>query len=93
MNPWQAIPAFCMGMLFGYAYYKTGSLKLTMLMHCTNNTLAVILSKIPQFKDAKTFMDILSPWAYWSIWALCIVIVVSSLVVIRVFPQNHGREA
>ena len=83
MNPWQAIPAFMLGLLFGYAYYKTGSLKLTMLMHCTNNTMAVIFSKIPQFKEADTFMDVLSPWAYWSIFTLCILIVISSVTVIR----------
>ena len=83
MNPWQAVPAFVLGALFGYVYYKTGSLKLTMLMHCTNNTLAVILSKIPQFKEAETFMDVLSPWAYWSIFALCIVIVCCSLMVFQ----------
>lgn len=93
MNPWQALPAFALGALFGYVYYKTGSLKLTMLMHCTNNTLAVILSKVPQFKDAETFMDVLSPWAYWSIFTLCILIVISSVAVIRNLPQNHGREA
>ena len=83
MNPWQAIPAFLLGSLFGYVYYRTGSLKLTMLMHCTNNTLAVIISKIPQFKEAETFMDVLSPWAYWCIFAACIVIVCCSMMVFR----------
>ena len=24
MNPWQALPAFILGVLFGYVYYKTG---------------------------------------------------------------------
>ena len=83
MNPWQAIPAFLLGSLFGYVYYRTGSLKLTMLMHCTNNTLAVILSKIPQFKEAETFMYVLSPWAYWCIFAACIVIVCCSLMIFQ----------
>lgn len=91
MNPWQAIPAFCLGLLFGYTYYKTGSLKLTMLMHCTNNTMAVIFSKIPQFKEAETFMDVLSPWAYWSVYASCIVIVCSALIVIHDFGHFRGR--
>ena len=31
-NPWQGIPAFVLGMLFAYVYYKTGSLKLTIFM-------------------------------------------------------------
>lgn len=81
MNPWQAIPAFCLGLLFGYAYYRTGSLKLTMLMHCTNNTIAVIFSKTPQFKEAETFMDVLSPWAYWCVFAACVAILICSLII------------
>lgn len=91
MNPWQAIPAFCLGLLFGYTYYKTGSLKLTMLMHCTNNTMAVIFSKIPQFKEAETFMDVLSPWAYWSVYASCIVIVICALIVFGRREEKNGR--
>ena len=83
MNPWQAIPAFCLGVLFGYVYYRTGSLKLTMLMHCVNNTMAVLASRTPRLEEAETFMDVLSPWAYWSIYSLCILIVISSVAVIR----------
>lgn len=93
MNPWQALPAFALGALFGYVYYKTGSLKLTMLMHCANNTMALIFSKTPQFKDAETFMDVLSPWAYWSIFALCIVIVICSVFIwstIAVSPKKSS---
>ena len=91
MNPWQAIPAFCLGLLFGYTYYETGSLKLTMLMHCANNTMAVIFSKIPQFKDAETFMDVLSPWAYWSVYASCIVTVICALIVFGWRGEKNGR--
>ena len=90
-NPWQAIPAFCLGLLFGYVYYKTGSLKLTMLMHCVNNTMAVIISNIPQFKDAETFMDILSPWAYAGVYVACALIVISSLVIYRLLPSRKGQ--
>lgn len=81
MNPWQAIPAFLLGSLFGYVYYKTGSLKLTMLMHCANNTLAVIVAKVPSLKDADTFMDVLSPWAYWCIFTACLLIIICATAV------------
>ena len=81
MNPWQAIPAFALGLLFGYIYYRTGSLKLTMLMHCANNTAAALLARIPEFKDAETFMDVLTPGAYWSVFAACVLIVVSAIVI------------
>ena len=83
MNPWQAIPAFILGLLFGYVYYKTGSLKLTMLMHCVNNTMAVVASRIPSLSDAETFMDVMSPWAYICIYIACILFLASALVTIR----------
>ncbi|MBP5567359.1 MAG: CPBP family intramembrane metalloprotease [Bacteroidales bacterium] len=64
LNPWQAIPAFLLGCLFGYVYYKTGSLKLTMLMHFTNNTFALVIGHVESLKDAETWMDVLGP-GYW----------------------------
>lgn len=71
MNPWQAIPAFIMGCLFGYVYYKTGSLKLTMLMHFTNNTFAVIVSHIDRFSDVDGWNEVLPTVTYWALFAFC----------------------
>ncbi len=88
MNPWQAIPAFCLGVLFGYVYYKTGSLRLTMLMHCVNNTMSVIFSQIPAFKDAETFMDVMSPWAYAVTYAACVLIVASAVILLKGIPKK-----
>lgn len=75
LNPWQAIPAFILGCLFGYVYYRTGSLKLTMLMHFTNNTVALVLSNIPSLKDVDSWQALLPPQAYWPVFVLCIAIV------------------
>ena len=86
MNPWQALPAFILGVLFGYVYYKTGSLKLTMLMHFTNNTMSAIFSKIPQFEEAETFMDVMSPWAYAAVFALSVIILAAVLLILRNIP-------
>lgn len=86
MNPWQALPAFLLGLLFGYVYYKTGSLKLTMLMHCVNNTMAVIFSKIPGLEEADGFAEVLSPWAYAGILAACIAFAAATCVVLRNIP-------
>ena len=88
MNPWQAVPAFILGLLFGYVYYRTGSLKLTMLMHCVNNTFAVIFSKIPQFKDAESFLDVMSPWAYACIFIACAAFTWGALVTLKAIPFN-----
>lgn len=86
MNPWQAIPAFILGLLFGYVYYRTGSLKLTMLMHFVNNTFATIFSRIPAFEEAETFMDILCPWKYAVIFVLSVLVLVSAIIIIRAIP-------
>ena len=76
LNPWQAIPAFLLGCLFGYVYYKTKSLSLTVLMHCVNNTLAVVLGQIDSLKDMKSWMDVLEPQLFWIIFAACVLFLV-----------------
>lgn len=91
MNPWQALPAFILGALFGYVYYRTGSLKLTMLMHCVNNTFSVLLSRIPELEDAETFMDILSPWAYVCIFIACILMLASAIIILRGIPVKDEK--
>lgn len=92
LNPWQGIPAFMIGCLMGYVYYKTGSLKLTMLMHCTNNTLALILSNIDSLKDYETFVDMLGWKVYLVVFVIAAVILWLSIRTISkvVTPDPHG---
>ena len=91
MNIWQAVPAFLMGLVFGYVYYKTGSLKLTMLMHFANNTMVLIISKIPSLKDAEYFSDILSPWAYAGVYAVAVIALIFGIILIKGIPQKDGN--
>lgn len=70
-NPWQAVPAFAIGCLLGYVYYKTGSLKLTMLMHFTNNTFALILGNIDKFKDIESWTEVMRPSLYVTVMVFC----------------------
>jgi membrane protease YdiL (CAAX protease family) len=94
MNPWQAVPAFILGLLFGYVYYRTGSLKLTMLMHCVNNTLAVVFGKIPSLAEADSFKDVLSTWAYVGIFITCVAFVAGCCVVLRNIPfRKEGASS
>ncbi len=86
MNPWQAVAAFALGLLFGYVYYRTGSLKLTMLMHCVNNTFSVLMSRVPDFAEAESFMDVLSPWAYAAVFIACVFMLASAVVIVRGVP-------
>lgn len=71
MNPWQAIPAFVLGCLFGLVYYKTGSLKLCMLMHCANNAFSVLISHIPGAENAEYFSDLMADPMHYRMLYLC----------------------
>ena len=86
-NPWQAVPAFALGCLFGYVYYKTGSLWLTMLMHFANNALAVVAMQLTpeeEMADTEYFIQILGPQWYWLIFAAC---ALALILIIRVFRR------
>ena len=91
MNPWQAVPAFVFGCLFGYVYYRTGSLKLTMLMHFTNNTMSLILSNIDAFKDKDSFMDVMPAPAYWITFAAGILLLVLVIRAFRKIPLESEK--
>lgn len=91
MNPWQAVPAFILGTLFGYVYYRTGSLKLTMLMHCVNNTSAVIFSKIPAYAEAECFLDVMRPWTYACIFVACAAFTWGAIVTLQGIPFKNSE--
>lgn len=86
LNPWQAVPAFLLGCLFGYVYYKTGSLLVTMLMHCANNTFSVICSHIDAFSEADTWLDVLSPDWYATGFVLAAALVCVLVLLLRKIP-------
>ena len=75
-NSWQGIAAFAMGLVFGYVYYRTGSVWLTMLMHFTNNTFALILSNVDSLKDIESLGDVLPTPLFWAIFAFCAAFIV-----------------
>ncbi|MBQ6243891.1 MAG: CPBP family intramembrane metalloprotease [Bacteroidales bacterium] len=91
LNPWQAIPAFLLGCLFGYVYYKTGSLKLTMLMHFANNTFSLVMSNIDAFKDVESWMEVLPGMRYWIIFAAAILLLVLIIHAFRKIPLEHAE--
>lgn len=91
-NPWQAVPAFIIGLLMGYVYYKTGSLKLTMLMHCANNTLALTAGHIDALKDAENWIDILGTRMYGIVFVASGLLLVLILRVFERIPQKEDAD-
>ena len=89
LNPWQAVPAILLGLLFGYVYYKTGSLKLTMLMHFANNTFVLVLSHLTGLEDAEEWQDILPGMQYWVVLGACILVLV---LTVRAFSRIRPEQ-
>ena len=86
LNPWQAVPAFLLGCLFGFVYYRTGSLKLTMLMHFANNTFSLVMSNVDAFEDVDSWLDVLPGARYWVIFSACILVIVLIIQSFRRIP-------
>ncbi len=79
-NLWQAIPALLMGLVLGYVYWKSGSLKLTMLLHCVNNTLSILLLQIPGWDADDTLYSLFSDkTGYWLIYILCAAVFIGAM--------------
>ena len=91
LNPWQAVPAFLLGCLFGYVYYKTGSLKLTMLMHFANNTFSLVMSNIDAFKDVESWLEVLPGARYWTLFATAILLLVLIIQAFRKIPLEREQ--
>ena len=64
LNPWQALPAFVIGCLMGWVYFRTGSLYLTMLMHFVNNGLALMASRIPGLENMTSWSEVMPTVVY-----------------------------
>ena len=88
MNPWQALPAFVIGSMMGYVYYRTGSLKLTMLMHFTNNFLSLVLSNIDALKDVESWAEVLPAPSYWALVALSVLVAAVVIVCFSRIPAS-----
>ena len=83
LNPWQALPAFVLGMLFAYVYYRTGSLKLTMLMHCANNTFSALLGQNERLREMTSWLDLMSGWQYAALIVAAVFIVAVFIDILR----------
>jgi len=91
LNPWQGIPAFLMGCLFGYVYYKTGSIKLTMLMHFTNNTLALLVSQVDAWEDYETWNQMLGWPVYIGVVILSAIFLYWFVGILKKIPLNQPQ--
>lgn len=82
LNPWQAIGAAILGLLFGWAYVKTKSLIPGILMHFVNNLIAFCIMVFTHDSNFYISDFFANPLAYFFVFigSLGIVIVVGLLI-------------
>jgi len=80
LNPWQAIPAFLIGTLMGWIYYKTRSLWATIFIHFLNNSFSFAITVLfPELPDDATFSSIIPGNYYFITYIIALLFTVGAI--------------
>jgi len=84
LNPWQSIPAFLIGLFLGWVYWRTHSLWATIFLHCLNNSLSTLVSRVwDDMPIDAGWKDILPPTTYWICYAAAALLLVILLYILH----------
>lgn len=90
INPAQILPAFLIGILLAWTYYKTRSLIPCILMHILNNSLSVYLSI--NYPEAENMDDLISGAPYLIALFGAVLIFVGAILYMRYLTSTSGTE-
>lgn len=80
-NPWQAIPAFLIGCLLGWIYYRTRSYWTCVALHAINNGFSFLLVVLfPEISEDASLRSIMSDKHYYIILAISVVVMILTLL-------------
>ena len=84
MNPWQSIPAFLIGLLLGWVYYRTHSLWATIFLHCLNNSISTVISRVwADLPIDAGLKDVLPETTYWIVYVAAALLLAITLVILN----------
>ena len=95
LNPWQGLPAFLMGGLFGWVYYRTGSYWTVVVMHAINNAVTMILGKLigPEALVRCSVSSMLGPDLFYPLLGLSLVVAVAGILLINKYiPADKSSK-
>lgn len=95
LNPWQSIPAFVLGVFFGWVYWRTGSLWTTILLHAANNGISVVITRTcPDMTMDTGLMDILPTELYIIIYIASAALLFAALSALnRKLPKQCTKSS
>ena len=96
MNPWQSIPAFLIGLFLGWIYWRTHCLWITIFLHCLNNSLSTVISRVwPDLPIDAGLYDILPQSTFWLLFASCAVVLAITIHILyeKTLPTQIQRDS
>ncbi len=89
LNPWQAIPAFLLGLLMGWIYWRTNSLWSVILIHSVNNGFSFLITILyPEMPFDYGFADVIPEGWYMVSYIFSLLFTVS---VIYYMNKSYGK--
>ncbi|HHV03265.1 MAG: CPBP family intramembrane metalloprotease [Bacteroidales bacterium] len=80
-NPWQAIPAFLIGCLLGWIYYRTRSYWTCVALHAINNGLSFLLAGLfPEIDADASIRSIIGNKPYYIALMVSVIVMVLTLL-------------
>lgn len=91
INPAQILPAFLIGLLLTWIYYKTASLIPCILVHILNNSLSVYLNL--NYPDIENTRDVFAnPNTYYLCVACAVVVLIGLFMIMRRITVPYPRR-
>ena len=88
LNPWQAVTGFTLGCLFGWIYWRTRCLWLTIFLHALNNGTSCFMSYLYPDIDMETSSADLWGWGTYGI-----IVLVAITLCALILPYLHKNLA
>ncbi|MFA6335038.1 MAG: type II CAAX endopeptidase family protein [Bacteroidales bacterium] len=89
LNPWQAIPAFLIGVLMGWIYWKTRSLWTTIFIHFINNGFAYIVTIFfPELPENAGYHDMIPGVYYYIFYLVALAYTAGTLLIMNKYYEK-----
>ena len=94
LNPWQAIPAFLLGLLLGWVYHQSGCIWAAILMHAANNSFSTVMMRfVPGTEVDGGTLDLLPAEMRIPAYIGCLVLLAAIiLLMLRFGPHKSLKQ-
>lgn len=94
MNPWQAVPAFVIGCLFGWLYFRSGSYWTVVLLHALNNAATVAASSVfgMEVGGDQSLVSLAGPYFGYLLAGTAAVVLVVGIILIDKYLQKDKNS-